>query len=273
LNGDGAVDYRDFVMFAAKWMEEDCPGSMWCAGCDLNRTGRVDLADLSRVAQSWLWQTEMLPGLIGHWTMDDNADDTLVLDSSGNEIHGTAQENTSILHTAGIIDGALTFNGSTDYVDCGDSDAFDFTGAFSLSAWVRPDERDSWERVVGQYDADSGDGYFLGKTSTDDGVWEFVTWVAGSKVVIKSTSVPTGGWQFVVGTRDAAGTLRLYVDGVLEPQSGTNAGAINSSGDLLIGANYTLTNAFFDGAIDDLKVFDRALSADEIVNMYNETAD
>ncbi len=63
LNGDGVVDYRDFVLLASNWMEENCPVSAWCGGCDLNYSGKVDSIDLFRVARSWLWQIETAPDL------------------------------------------------------------------------------------------------------------------------------------------------------------------------------------------------------------------
>ncbi|MHC5060400.1 MAG: LamG domain-containing protein [Planctomycetota bacterium] len=208
---------------------------------------------------------------LGYWSMDDNSlDNARVLDGSGNGNDGAAQENTSVLHAAGISGGALSFNGMSDYVNCGDSGAFDFSGAFSLAAWVKSDAPDSWERVVGRLDTVSNSGYFLGKTTTGDGVWEFATWVAGTRVIIKSDSVPTGGWQFVVATRDADGTMKLYIDGILQPQTGTNPGVINSSGDLLIGANYNLKKAFFDGLIDEVKIYGKALSVDDVDSLYNE---
>ncbi|RLG23281.1 hypothetical protein DRN85_09655, partial [Methanosarcinales archaeon] len=78
-------------------------------------------------------------GLIGYWAMDDNIDDTIVLDSSGNEYHGTAQYNTSVLHQTGIIDGALDFDGANDYINCGNSTDFDITDAITISAWVKFD--------------------------------------------------------------------------------------------------------------------------------------
>jgi hypothetical protein len=268
LNLDCSVNFVDLAFFTSCWLTQDGePG--WDNNCNLHYADlTIDEDDIVVFAENWLDSTVPSQQL-ARWMMDDNADNTLVLDSSVNETDGTAQENTSVLHATGVIGGALMFNGS-DYVDCGDSELFDLSGAFSLAAWVKPDNTDNWERVIGRYDLVSDSGYFLGKTSTDDGVWEFATWVAGNKVVIKSTSVPTGDWQFVVGTRDADGDMKLYVDGVLEPQLGTNAGAIDSSGDLLIGANYTLTNAFFGGLIDEVRIFDEALSAGEILGLYNQ---
>jgi hypothetical protein len=71
------------------------------------------------------------------WTMDDNADNAIVLDGSVYANHGTAQQNTSVLHTTGIVDGALTFNGTSDYINSGDSSVFDIIDEISIAAWIK----------------------------------------------------------------------------------------------------------------------------------------
>jgi len=71
------------------------------------------------------------------WTMDGNADNAIVLDSGVYANDGTAQQNTSVLHTTGIVDGALTFNGRSDYINCGDSSVFDIIDEISIAAWIK----------------------------------------------------------------------------------------------------------------------------------------
>jgi hypothetical protein len=75
---------------------------------------------------------------VGYWKLDDDAATTTVVDSSSNGNNGTAQQNTSALYTTGIIDGALTFNGITDYVNCGNDNSLDITDEITISAWVNP---------------------------------------------------------------------------------------------------------------------------------------
>ena len=79
LNGDGYVDFEDFAIFAQEWNMYDL--------------------DANKVA---------------HFKFDDNAASKVVVDEKGT--NGTAQQNTSVLHTDGRIGGALTFNGSLDYI-------------------------------------------------------------------------------------------------------------------------------------------------------------
>ncbi|MHC4722180.1 MAG: putative Ig domain-containing protein, partial [Planctomycetota bacterium] len=80
------------------------------------------------------------PRPVGHWTMDDNASNPTVVDSSGNGIHGTAQQNTEYMSTPGIIDGALDFDGTGDYVDLGTSTVIRPSSQLSLACWLYVDE-------------------------------------------------------------------------------------------------------------------------------------
>ncbi|MHC4500362.1 MAG: PASTA domain-containing protein, partial [Planctomycetota bacterium] len=75
-----------------------------------------------------------------HWTMDDDAGNTTVLDSSVNGIHGTAQQNTEYMSTIGIIDDALDFDGTSDYVDLGTSTVIKPSSQLSLACWLYVDE-------------------------------------------------------------------------------------------------------------------------------------
>jgi hypothetical protein len=87
--------------------------------------------------------TVTVEGLVSHWPMDDDIvsgqlDDTRVVDVSGNGNHGTAQRATHDLYTTGMVNGALAFNGSSDYINCGNDTSLDITGSIALSAWINP---------------------------------------------------------------------------------------------------------------------------------------
>ncbi|MHC4740235.1 MAG: PKD domain-containing protein, partial [Planctomycetota bacterium] len=78
-------------------------------------------------------------GLLSHWKLDDNLNNTIVVDSSVNNNNGTAQRNTSELSTTSKIGSVFTFNGSSDYIDCGNDTSLNITGSLSISAWVKFD--------------------------------------------------------------------------------------------------------------------------------------
>ncbi|GAG77958.1 unnamed protein product, partial [marine sediment metagenome] len=72
-----------------------------------------------------------------YWKMNDNAASTDVVETKAGRT-GTAQQDTQDIDTTGVIDGALTFNGATDFVSVADWPELDF-GAFSIGVWVKPD--------------------------------------------------------------------------------------------------------------------------------------
>jgi hypothetical protein len=170
--------------------------------------------------------------------------------------------------TSGQINGALSFDGLNDYVRVSDNSTLDFPDEFTLSAWVKPEIVDVHGRIIYRYDSQSA--YFLTLVPTAAGKWAFYVQVGGVTVNVQSDVTPAGNeWSHVVGTRSISGELRLYVNGVLQSDIKTRPGAIDSSGHLFIGVDYTLNNDF-TGNIDDVLLCDRALSVEEVNEIYQQ---
>jgi uncharacterized repeat protein (TIGR02543 family) len=211
---------------------------------------------------------ELLSACVGHWKMNDDATNTTVVDSSGNGNDGTAQQNTSVLHTDGKINGALTFDGTTDYVDCGDIDIG--TGPRTFAAWVKADSTSGVSTIIGK---DTGGatteaGWLYQSSSTI--LWKLRN-PAGSSIRMFTTTLTTGGWHFLVATYDTT-DMHVYFDGVLD--DGPLLGAVpdsvpDNSIPLQIGARGNGTYKF-NGTIDNIMIFDRALTIEEIELLYNE---
>jgi hypothetical protein len=235
-------------------------GAMWRLSVEDN-SGIIE--DANRLNINAEQQLDLSPSCIGHWKMNDNAADTTVADSSGNNHNGTAQQNTNVLHTTGRIDGALTFNGTSDYAAIGDIIG---TGAYTKAAWVKP------ESSASTY----SHNILSGKPS--QAFWA-PTWY-GNKLsaghnsawnqVQDSNSLTFGVWYFVAVTYDAAAqTLTLYKDGeVVDTGSTTTPQPLT---ELSIG-RYDNTATYFKGSIDNVLLFDRALTSDEVAALYNAGA-
>jgi len=205
-------------------------------------------------------------GLVGCWLFNE-AGGGQAFDLSGNGNTGTLVGDTHFV--PGKFGSCLNFDGDNDYVDTINSSSQDFASGFTLSAWVKPANTDSDGRIIYRYDAASKDGYFLTQSSTGVGIWGFYVLVNPTFDTALSNSAPTGNWQHIVGVRENDGTLKLYVDGVLQTNTGTMAGAIDSNDGLRIGIDIS-NSRDFNGQIDNVMIFNRALSANEIQQLYRE---
>src|SRR6476659_1343309 len=163
--------------------------------------------------------------------------------------------------TSGKYGGAIELDGTNDYLSIPDSDALDFSDRFSLEAWVRPDVSKTLAPVITKettnfysYLLDAGGetaGTPEGFVSDADWSWEEVA---------ATEALPTSAWSHLAMTYDGE-DIRFYVDGALvDINSAPNAQV--GSGALKIGGNKF--EDFFDGRIDEVRLYDGALSQDEI---------
>jgi len=235
-------------------------GAMWRLSVE-NNAGIIE--DANRLNIGAEQQLDLMPSCTGHWTMNDNAANTTVTDSSGNNHNGTAQRNTDILHTTGKIDGALIFNGSTDYVAIGDIIG---TGAYTKAAWVKLESSTSTynHNILSGKPSQAfwAPNWYGNKLSAGhNSVWNQVQ---------DSNSLAFGTWYFVAVTYDAtAQTLTLYKNGTAVSTGATTTPQPLT--ELNIG-RYDNTATHLKGSIDNVMLFNRALTTDEIAALYNAGA-
>jgi hypothetical protein len=206
-------------------------------------------------------------GLVGYWTLDDTANTTTAIDSSGSGLNGTMTSMTGAANTAtGKVATALNFDGSSDYITVADNNALDLT-QYTLTAWVKSDAgpNGSIMKIVDKENNYSMNwSHFNGgpKCEHNDGGGFDTT--AGA-----ATHPATGTWYFIVCTYDGA-NIKTYLDGTLVSSvaSGT---PVTSSTVLAIGSYYS-GNYKFDGLIDDVRIYNRPLSATEISDAYTATS-
>ena len=269
FNNDGGVDFEDFAILASYWRYGACSEPNWCEDSDCDRNCTTDSSDLLIFAYDWL-ETTGDPTLIGHWTMDDNTDDATVLDSSVNGNHGTAQQNTEYMNTIGIIDGALDFDGTSDYVDLGTSTVIKPSSQLSLACWLYVDELSVAGVINNKIDGQNS-GYRL--LTADTGVVYYQVGCTGGLITVGSSSViTTGAWHLIVATYDENNGASIYIDGV-------PAGSAAAAGQILYGTGSSYLGCLLDGSgnpknlykgsLDDIKIYDRALAVSEVQTLYN----
>ncbi len=214
--------------------------------------------------------TTMPAGLVLALGFDETSG-TTALDRSASNQHGVVAGATRV---PGKVGGALQFDGLDDVVTVADSAALDLTTGMTLSAWVNPSAFTGWETVMlkergagalayGLYAQDGGSlgGGFDAPAGT--------LHAGGSDHAVRSPSaLPLHTWTHLATTYD--GTVqRIYVDGLLAATRTQTGSIAVSNGPFRIGGNNSWADEFFEGVIDEVRVYNRALSATEIATDMN----
>jgi hypothetical protein len=183
---------------------------------------------------------------------------TTVTDASGNNNTGTISGATWT--TAGKFGGALVFNGTSAKVTIPNTSLLQLTTAMTLEAWVKPSTvTAAWRDVIYK----GNDNYFLEATSTNN------SWPAGGGTfngsyadMFGTAALAVNTWTHLAVTYDGA-TLRLYVNGVQVSSRAQTGNLVTSSNPLQIGGD-SIYGSYFQGTIDEVRIYNQALSPSEI---------
>jgi hypothetical protein len=189
----------------------------------------------------------------------DEAAGTAVTDTSGHENHGTVSGATRT--TAGRYGAALSFDGINDWVTVADAASLDLTNRLTVEAWVFPTALNSWETVVlKEAPAELVYALYADNDARRPGAWVRVSGVSTSAV--GPAVLPLNAWSHLAMTYDGA-QVSLFVDGTLVRTVARTGSMSNSTNPLRIGGNAVWTE-FFNGRIDEVRIYNRALTAGEI---------
>jgi hypothetical protein len=216
-------------------------------------------------------------GLAGYWKLDENTG-TSAADASTNSNTGTLTNGPS--WTTGRIGSAVDFDGTNDYISYPNTIAFD-SNDFAIAAWVMRDGTgggpDTTNLIFSQRIDSVGDGnpdVGLYLNTSHQAAFYIRDNVGSGLSVTNTAATSTGIWYHAVGVKTAA-EIRLYVDGTLV---GTAAHSL--SGDFDAGATLRFIGkevyggadrSFMNGKIDEVRVYNRALSADDVAQIYRLT--
>ena len=197
-------------------------------------------------------------GLVGAWSFNETSG-TTAGDSSG---RGNAGLISGATRTAGRYGNALNFDGVDDWVTVDDDASLDITNGMTLEAWVRPDTQFANWRTVLLKEQSAQLAYAL-YANTDGGVPAGHVFTEGDVALRGTAPLPMNVWSHLATTWDGS-VIRLYVNGAEVASTPLEGTAIESSGPLRIGGN-AIWSEWFDGAIDEVRIYDRALSTAQIV--------
>jgi chitodextrinase len=208
-------------------------------------------------------------GLLGYWDFNEDTG-TVVHDSSGNENNGTVF---GAAWAPGKIGSALSFNGTTNYVVTGN---IAFANAFSISAWVNAavTPQTAFGRIA---ETQYNEGLYLGVNASGMS-YKFIvngavgaTGTCGAAYGCAEGGTVTSGWHLVTATYNGT-TAILYVDQT-QVATETFTAPANISLPLYIGRYYGGSGNGWNGVLDEVRLFSRALTSTEVSTIYNYTGD
>ena len=220
-------------------------------------------------------------GLVSWWPGDGNADDIW----NGND--GTLMNGATF--APGMVSQAFSLDGVNDFINVPDGASLDITEALSIDMWMKapPVTNDQGAEIV-----DKGDYAFVGGAYTlrisaiypGDipnagpnlaGRVNFLIWIGEPSTyphdtwhINSQSRVDDDAWHFIAATYDGA-AMKLYVDGVLETTFSVSGNIRPTDLDLRLGCNSYTGGGCFRGLIDEVEIYNRALSAGEIQALYD----
>ncbi|MBI2591682.1 MAG: hypothetical protein HYW34_03330 [Candidatus Brennerbacteria bacterium] len=206
-------------------------------------------------------------GLVGYWKFDDGSGIT-ALDSSGVGNTGTVVNGP--VWTAGKSAGALDFDGVDDYVSVANSTTLNINGnVLTISAWIKPDVVGGSTNATFVRKANITDKFILRNDALANGV-TFVIDTGTNSFVTNVGTLQTGIWQLVTAIYDGS-NMRVHINASQVGSPTAKTGTLVSDTDpLYIGANGG-TLQFFNGIIDEVRIYNRALSDSEVKQLYEDT--
>jgi hypothetical protein len=205
---------------------------------------------------------------VGHWRFD-GVSGGQVADASGQGNTGTLVDGPAPV--TGALGGALQFDGRKSHVSVASSPSLSITGPLSITAWVNPkpsDDKTQARAIVEKWDGTASanfSGYLL-RVTTRGSVQFVISEPARCSEVATTKPLPVDTWTFLAAVFDGA-NVRIYVNGTLDRTLPATATPGPSQGALRIGMGGGGGAHYFLGAIDDVRVYNRALSPEEVTRI------
>lgn len=249
ITGNGYVDFADLSVMASKWLISGCDVND-CNDADINESGSVNMKDFSLLAGNW---NSLDPSLIGWWKFDDLSASEAI-DYTGNNNDGILQGNAG--KTTWEMDGALELDGDGDFVAVSNESNFDITKAITLAAWVRVASLKDNMTIISK-----GGSFCFYRDYNFNHLTFFCAGIG--RAITGSMSIFDFKWHHVAAVYDGTAQY-IYVDGILDNTKSASGDITPNDDNVLIGNDSIMSDVEWCGEIDDVRIYDRALSQEEL---------
>jgi len=201
-------------------------------------------------------------GLIAHYTFDGTSG--AVVNSAG-PYNGTNYG--AVRGVPGKVGNAFQFDGADDYVDT--LPPSELSGAISIALWIYPTD---YQQIFGSIENASGgkDGFVLGHNDDEFvGLQYYSGNISRGLTETSVGSVFADTWNHLVCVIDQSANASIYVNGALDASTTFTAPTTSHDRNLMFGEGILSQNLEFEGLMDDVKIWDRALSATEVAQVAN----
>ncbi|HEC81506.1 MAG TPA: LamG domain-containing protein [Thermoplasmatales archaeon] len=209
-------------------------------------------------------KADLTTGLVGYWSFDNELDP---LNDDSNNGHDASNHGGTWVDN-GVSGGAFQFDDDSDYIDVPDHSDFDFgTGSFTLCCWVKTTKQDYMYILDKDPQGVGNPAFFVRMNKLYPNELTFVTGSTGNPDdrLTTTESFTNGDWHFLVFKRDSSESKKyIYFDGQLSASAAAPMYDVSNSEPLLI------VSWNFQGIVDEVRVYNRALSASEIQQLYNQ---
>jgi hypothetical protein len=201
--------------------------------------------------------------LVAYYPFNGNAND-----ESGNANHGTVNGATLTTDRFGSLNSAYYFDGATNYISILNNPNINVQAgaSYSISFWAKHDAQNNAKYMISKYKGSSGEqSYAIGTGSIGDS-YSWYEFSPGGIESRGSIDLNDNQWHQITSVFKSGESVSIYVDGELDIQHPiTHTGSISNLRNLTIGCGSNIAQ-FYKGSIDDVKIYNKALTVEEIKN-------
>jgi Concanavalin A-like lectin/glucanases superfamily/Putative metal-binding motif len=245
-NGDDCNDADEYINPLAPEV---------CDGLDNDCDGEID-------SEAVCGRRCTIDDVVAHWPFEETSG-TTATDSSGNSYDGAIYGPVSV---AGMIGNAFRYDGVDDTVTVPNSSGLDLSGELTLMAWIYQEGSPTEGRILCKRHDVWGDGYAIAASNN-----KFWVHLMDNDSFSSSSNLPLNEWVHAAATFNSnLGLARMYINGTLDSEHYTTQSVVSSNVDLQIGRQGNDAVSFFEGRIDEPKIYRCALWPGQIEAEYNK---